>query len=63
MPQISRARVAGLNPVDFGKSVEAPKALPRVTKREARKEWAAVDYGCVDWYQYHDHAKEDKIKH
>jgi len=65
MPQKSPGPPADLNHFDLRTTVEAFKAPPRVTKRDARKERAAVEleYGCVDWFQYRIQADEDETRH
>lgn len=65
LPQKSLGRMADLNPFGLRVNIKAPNTPARVTKRDARKERAEaqVDYGCVDWFQYHAEADEDKTTH
>jgi hypothetical protein len=65
MPQKSPGRLADLNPFDIRVSIEATGTPPRVSERDARKERAGAgrEYGCVDWFQYHLQADEDKTRH
>jgi hypothetical protein len=62
MPQRSLGRVADLNPFDIRVSMEAFETPPRVSERDARNERTntQIEYGCVDWFQYHIEACGDK---
>jgi hypothetical protein len=65
MPQKSLGRPAGLNPFDIRVSIEASETPPRVSERDARKERAEaeIEYGCVDWFQYHVETDQGKTTH
>jgi hypothetical protein len=67
MTQNTPGRRADLNPFTVGMILEATAAAPQDIKavRErmrATEREADAEYGCVDWYQYHDPADEDKVR-
>lgn len=62
--QKTTGRWADLNPFNVGVCVEWPLQVRKADRgdRDNDSPCADAEYGCVDWYQYHDPADEDKTR-
>jgi hypothetical protein len=66
--QNTPGRRADLNPWNVSATAEAPQTLLQLgnaARGIGRKDGpeASAEFGCVDWYLYHDQEGEDKTTH
>jgi hypothetical protein len=61
MPHKTPGRLADLNPFNVAVSAAAPPQIRKAGRCDAGENslQVALEYGCVDWYQYHDPAHEE----